>query len=614
MIMPSDRSLCELISRVLLPRVKTPAQYIGGEINQIKKPLDPNHTSVALAFPDTYAVGMSHLGLSILYKSLNDLPQVRAERTYCPWIDAVEVMRRHDIPLWSWEHRLALCDFDILAISLQNEQCYSNVLMMLDLGRIPFYSRDRGEGDPIVLGGGTMSDCCEPIADFMDLVIVGDGEDSLPALILEYRRLHQTGLPRRELLLQLGRTFEWLYVPQFYQDSYNGDGTLASIVPTEPGLPERIAHARVESLPDAAFPLAPVVPHTEVIHDRIPIEVMRGCPKRCAFCHAGFTRGKTKYRSPEQIVDIAWQSYLNTGHQEVSLLSLSTSDYPYLKEATTILYKKFEGLNVNISLPSLRIDKTLTEVPLLVSSVRKGGLTIAVEAARDSLRKAIGKLVTEGSLLETLRKAYEAGWRRCKLYFMIGFPGETEADIKGIADLMIQVSELGREVFGRPATAGATVSWLVPKPHTPFSWIPQRDRDYFYAARRMLLREKHRMKHLPIKFRFHEIESSVLEGVIARADRRIAPVLLTAYQNGACFDAWSDQLDYDIYLRAFAEHNIDPSWYANRLRNKEEALPWRHFGKSYQKQLVRMEGRLMEKIEADNQEHAYTPLEPLPAS
>lgn len=609
MIANNENLLGQKISDVLLPRVKGPAQYIGGETNQIKKPVQADDTGVALAFPDTYSIGMSHLGTAILYKALNQMDHVRAERTFCPWIDAIEVMRNHDIPLWSWENRQPIGEFDILAISLQNEQCYSNVLLTMDLARIPLLAAERGKEETFVLGGGTMSDCCEPIADFMDMVILGDGEESLVQLVAEFRRLRGQGLQRRELLLSLGRAFEWLYVPQFYQDEYNDDGTLKSITPTEEGLPTGIQHARVEDLPTAVFPHAPIVPHTEVIHDRIAIEVMRGCPKRCAFCHAGFTRGKTKVRSPEQIVDIAWESYLATGHQEVSLLSLSTSDYPHLQEVTGALYKKFNGLHVNISLPSLRVDKQLTAVPTYAAGVRKGGLTIAVEAARDSLRKAIGKLVTDGSLKDTLRQAFEAGWRRCKLYFMIGFPGETEADIRGIADLMIEVSELGCEVFGRPATAHATVSWLVPKPHTPFSWIPQRDADYFYAARRILHKEKHRLKHLPIKFRFHEIESSVLEGIFARADRRIGKALLTAYQNGAKFDAWSECLDYNIYVEAFKQHGIDPAWYANREKDKSEVLPWQHFGKDYRNQLARMENRLLEKIEGDNQANNFQPLQ-----
>ena len=588
--------LAQNISRRLLSQVRNPAQYIGSEINEIKKPLRQGDTSVALGFPDSYAVGMSHLGLAILYTALNELPFVRAERTFCPEMDARAVMLREKIPLFSWENRQAIGEFDVLAISLQNEQCYSNLLYMLDLAGLALRSQDRDESHPLVIAGGTMADCCEPVADFLDLVILGDGEESLVNVVTDVHYCKKQQKTKQEMLLALAQKYPYVYVPQFYRDRYNSDGTLASIQPVVEGAPEFIEHARVEDLPSAAFPDAPIVAHTEVIHNRIAIEVMRGCPMRCAFCHAGWTRGKTKFRSIEQIVEIAWKNYLATGHDEISLLSLSTSDYPELEKLTVALYQKFEGLNVSISLPSLRVDKQLTTVPTHATQVRKGSLTIAVEAARDELRQAIGKKVTDTDLMETIRNAFQAGWRRAKLYFMVGFPGETDDDLHGIVDLLAQVSQLGNEVFGRPAQAAATISWLVPKPHTTFSWIPMRDKEYFLRARRLILDYKSQLPKLPIKFRFHEVESSILEGVFARGDRRLGVALETAYKNGACFDAWSEHLKYDVYLDAFAEHHIDPAWYAHRQRPESEILPWDHLDQRNRQSLYRKHTRTLEKI------------------
>jgi len=311
---------------------------------------------------------------------------------------------------------------------------------------------------------------------------------------------------------------------------------------------------------------------------------------------AGWTRGKATMRSIEQIVDLAWKNYLATGHDEISLLSLSTSDYPNLEELCATLYKKFEGLNVSISLPSLRVDKQLTTVPTLAAGVRKGSLTLAVEAARDSLRKAIGKKVTDTDLMETIRNAFQAGWRRTKLYFMVGFPGENDDDLRGIVDLLNQVSELGREVFGRPAQAAATISWLVPKPHTTFSWIAMRDRDYFLRARKLILDYKRTLPKLPTKFRFHEVESSMIEGIYARGDRRLSYPLETAYRNGALFDGWSEHFRYDLYLDAFKQHNIDPTWYANRERSESETLPWDHLDQRNRQSLYKKQTRTLQII------------------
>ena len=572
------------IAAILLPGVVTPAQYIGGEINQVHKEYQAGDMRVALAFPDTYAVGMSHLGLSILYTILNRMPGVIAERVFCAWLDAEEIMRRKGIGLFSWESRHPVREFDILGITLQHELAYTNILYLLDLAGIPFRAEHRDEKEPIVIGGGPIADCCEPVADFFDLVILGDGEESLPAVIAAIQEL-RCRCRRRELLLELARRFPFVYVPQLYHCEYGADGTMLSCEPTEAGVPRCVQRAIVTDLENAIFPTAPIVAHTETVHDRIAIEIMRGCPGRCAFCHAGHTKGPLRYRSVDQIIDLAWQSYLHTGHDTVSLLSLSTSDYPHLAELTQKLYQKFEGRHVGISLPSLRVDRQLRDVPSQVADIRREGLTLAVETASDRMRKAIGKRVTDTDLLATMRSAYEMGWRKVKLYFMVGFPGETREDVLGIVELSDQIARLRREVAGQPASVNVAVSWLVPKPHTPFGWIEQQRLSYFQNARSLLLEAKMRQKGSPLTLKFHHMQRSILEGVFSRGDRRLSQVIEKVYKSGGRFDAWDECFDYNRYIRAFEECGIDPDFYAHRARGETEVLPWDHLAGDNRQQL-----------------------------
>jgi len=583
----------------LLNSVQTPAQYIGGEFNQVRKEYSQGMTTVALAFPDTYAIGTSHLGLAILYSILNRRADTIAERVFCPWLDAAQVMRREGIPLFSWESRRPVRQFDILGITLQHELSYSNILYMLDLAGISFRAADRHESEPLVVGGGPMADCCEPVADFFDFVILGDGEDSLPAVIDAYRQLRGAGATRRELLLELARRFDFVYVPQFYHCDYNNDGTLAACQPTEQGVRPCVQRAVVKDLDAAVFPTAAIVPHIQVPHDRIAIEIMRGCPQRCAFCHAGHTRGPLRYRSVENILDIAWQSYLNTGHDTISLLSLSSSDYPNLPELAQKIYQRFEGCHVGISLPSLRVDKQLRDMPADVAGTRREGLTVAVETASDKIRRAIGKHVTDSDLMATMTSAYQAGWRRVKLYFMVGFPGETQEDIDGIVALAAEISNLRRQVAGGPAMVNAAVSWLVPKPHTPFGWIPQQLADYFQQARGRLIEAKRDIGGgASIKLSFHNLQRSLLEGVLARGDRKLSRVIETAYRNGAHFDCWDECFDYQRYVDAFKTCGIDPAFYAHRQRGENEVLPWDHLAGDNRQQLYRRAGRITELLYA----------------
>ena len=487
-------TLRERISEELLPRVQQPGQYIGGEWNQLVQPGDWERAElrVALAFPDTYAVGMSHLGCQILYWLCNHTAGVCAERVFCPWTDAEKVMREKGLPLFTWDTRQPVASADILAVSIQYEMSFTNLLLLLDLAGIPLHSADREDHHPLVIVGGPQVDNPEPIADFVDAVVIGDGEASMAALLEAGLELKRAGASRRERLLELARRFEWLYVPSLYRFDYKADGTIAAMTAAETcpeGFVPRqtISRCATKDFDAAPFPTRPIVPFTEVVHDRISIEIMRGCPKRCRFCHASYTKRPMCIRSVDRIVELAEAAWQATGHNEVGLLSLSTADYPHLGKLAEQMNERFAPRHVNLSLPSLRVDKMLSDIPWLANSVRKGGLTIAVEAAAQDMREAIRKEVLDGDLIEGLQQAYKAGWNSVKLYFMCGFPGENEDDIRGIFYLALDMSHAKRAVRGGPASVNASVSWLVPKPHTPLQWAPMQTAEYFHEARHILL-------------------------------------------------------------------------------------------------------------------------------
>ncbi len=574
--------LRELISKELLPRVRQPGQYIGGECNQLVRPGDWEQAELrlALAFPDTYAVGMSHLGCQILYWLCNHTPRVCAERVYCPWTDAEQVMRRQGIPLFTWDTRQPVASADILAVSIQYEMSFTNLLMLLDLADIPLRASDREDHHPLVIVGGPQIDNPEPIAEFVDAVVIGDGETSMAAMLEASLELKRAGTSRFERLVELARRFEWLYVPSLYEIQYQPDGTIAGMIAGSscPAgfVPRRtIVRCSTKDFDNATLPLRPIVPFTEVVHDRISIEIMRGCPKRCRFCHASYTKRPMRIRSVDRIVEIAEAAWRATGHDEIGLLSLSSADYPRLRELAERMNERFAPRHVNLSLPSLRVDKMLSDIPWLVSSVRKGGLTIAVEAASQEMREAIRKEVLEGDLIDRIRQAYKAGWNSVKLYFMCGFPGETESDIRGIFDLALQVSHAKRAVRGGPASVNASVSWLVPKPHTPLQWASMQTAEYFHEARRILL-DASRQRRSAVHIKTHRVDRSILEGVFARGDRRLARVVETAYHLGARMDGWDEIFDNNRWLKAFETTGIDPAFYAHRPRSPSETLPWDH--------------------------------------
>lgn len=573
-----SQSLSDRVSTSLLPHVNQPAQYIGREVNQLVREGDWEKAKVriALAFPDAYAVGMSHLGSQILYWLANHLPGVCAERCYAPWPDAEAIMRSEGIPLFTWDTRQPAGDADIFAASLQYEMGLTNFLVMLDLAGIPLWATERNASHPLVVVGGPLADNPEPVAEFVDLVIVGDGEDSLPVLIAAYKELQAEGIGRREMIPILARRFAWIYAPSLYDVSYNADGAIAAVSPKLEGLPARIERCRVADFEAAPVPMRPLVPYVQTVHDRMAIEIMRGCPQPCRFCHAGHTKRPVHTRSVEKLLEIAEQQYWATGYSELGLLSLSTADYPRLGELAAKINERFVQRRVNISVPSLRVDKMLQDIPWMTSGVRKAGLTIAVEAAADRLRQAIRKKVTEGDLMEGVIEAYKAGWRRIKCYFMVGFPGETEDDIRAIYDLAMSMSEVRRRIGKGPGQITASVSCLVPKPHTPFQWAAQQRAEYFERCRQILTEMRSRGRGKNVQVKFHDPRRSVLEAVITRGDRRLARVIERAYRLGARFDAWDECFRHELWQQAFEQTGIDPDWYAHRERPFTEVLPWDH--------------------------------------
>ncbi len=570
--------LCQTISHDLLPYVKQPAQYIGGEVNQLpaRDRWQNADVRVALGFADTYNVGMSHIGTQILYWICNHIDWACAERVYTPWLDAEQIMRRENIPLFTWDNRNRVSTADILAVSIQYEMAFTNLLTMLDLAAIPLRSNQRSDEHPIVLVGGPQIDNPEPIAPFVDFVIIGDGEEALPQMLTGYRRLKQAGGKRSEIIAELARQFDWLYAPNLYDVTYNTDATIEAMQPKIAGLPQKIRRSCVRDFENTPVPDQPLVPWTQSVHDRISIEIMRGCPQICRFCHAGATKKPLRARSVDRILDIAENAWKATGQDEIGLLSLSTADYPDFAELAERIDQQFTPRMVSIAMPSLRVDKMLQNIPALTRSVRKAGMTIAVEAADDIMRRAIRKKVTDENLMAAVVEAYKAGWRSIKLYFMAGFPGETEEDIKGIWRLACRVSEARREIGKPPAAVNASVSWLVPKPFTPMQWAAQHDAEYFRRVHYTLKNLEKSTRRMPVKVKTHGFARSWLEAVFARGDRRLAKAIERAWRDGARFDAWDECFDFEKWQHAFAAENIDAAWYANRPRSADEIFPWDH--------------------------------------
>jgi len=571
-------ALRKKISEQILPFVEQPAQYIGGEINQLPQPGDweAAEVKVAVAFPDAYTIGMSHLGSQIIYWLCNHTPGVCAERVYSPWVDAEAIMRRNRIPLFTWDNRRPAGDADLFAVSLQYELGFTNLLQLLDLAGIPLRTADRDDSHPLVIAGGPQADNPEPVADFVDLVVIGDGEASMAAILEKYKDMKRNGVRRRDTIAHFARAFPWIYAPSLYDVSYDADRTIANVTPRIDGLPDEIERCQTLDFEHAPFPTKPLVPFIDTVHDRMAVEVMRGCPQRCRFCHAGYTKRPVGVRSVEKILEIAEEQFWSTGQTELGLLSLSTADYPHLKELAGRINEQFSDRMVSISMPSLRVDKMLQNIPWMANSVRKSGLTIAVEAARDVMRQAIRKKVTDGNLLDGITEVYKAGWRRLKCYFMVGFPGESWEDVECIHDVSVDMADARKKLGKGPGKVNASVSWLVPKPYTPFQWAAQPRVEYFKEARSRLATRVREGRHPTVAIKTHDPQRSILEAVLSRGDRRLGSTIMAAYHAGARFDGWDEQFNYQTWRIAFEQTGIDPDWYAHRERSFGEVLPWDH--------------------------------------
>jgi radical SAM family uncharacterized protein len=570
--------LAKRIKREFLPFVRRPGRYIGGEINQIKKDISQCELTVALCFPDIYEVGMSHTGLAIIYDCLNKIEGTAAERVFAPWLDAEKVLREKKIPLFSLESKVSLKSFDVAGFSLTNELCYTNVLNMLDLGGIGVRSCNRGEDDPIIIAGGGMSNCCEPMAEFIDLFVLGQGEEAVVELAKLIRDQKKACATKKDILLCAAEKFDWSYIPAFYTE-------------------QKLQNAVVEDFENASVPLRPIVPFVKAVHERVSVEIMRGCPGRCRFCQASFCRRPIRYRSVEKIIDIAKACYHSTGFDTISLLSLSSADYPDLEELVAGLGAYFRDRHVGLSLPSLRVDRQLKLLPKLLTSVRKGGLTIAVEAANEKLRQIINKPLKDEDLFAAVEAAYRAGWQKLKLYFMVGLPGETPEDVKRIAELSFQLARLRKGVDGKTGQINISVSWFVPKPHTPFGWLGQKPVIYFEQAKHLILDEKRKLRAKFLQFKFHHINRSVLESAIGRGDRCLCDVIEAAWRDGARFDLWDECFDYELWRRAFEKSGIDVEAAAQKQFAPDEILPWEHLGGPEKKYLLGHLEKAIENVE-----------------
>ena len=559
----------------LLDRVQKPTRYTGGEMNSHIKPHAPGVLRFAFAFPDVYEVGMSHLGMKILYHRINAMPDALCERVFTPWVDMIALMREERVPLCTLETRTPVRAFDIVGFTLQYEMSYTNILEMLSLAGIPLRGRDRGPGDPLVIAGGPCAFSPEPLHAFVDAFVIGDGEDSTCEVIEAVRAAQAAGEDRAATLCRLAH-IPGVYVPSLYEAAYHADGRLASFVPTTPDAPLPVRKCVVRDLDAASFPDTIVVPYTEIVHDRIMLEVLRGCTKGCRFCQAGMLYRPVRERSLQTLLDQAERLVDATGYEEISLSSLSTGDYSCLPELTREMMRRLEERRVSISLPSLRLDSVLKEALAETQRVKKSSLTFAPEAGTQRLRDVINKGITEEQLMASARDAFEGGWSSMKLYFMMGLPTETDEDLDGIADLAAKVVRCyfavpkGERARGLRVSVSASV--FVPKPFTPFQWAAQDTPEEIQRKQRYLRDKLSRVKG--VEFHWHESQLSYLEACFARGDRRLADVLERAWTLGCRYDGWSDHFRYDAWVQAFADCGLDPAWYAHRERTQDELFPW----------------------------------------
>lgn len=566
------------LSDEILLKIEKPARYIGNEVNSVMKDKQKVDIRFCMCFPDVYEIGMSHLGIQILYDMFNQREDVWCERVYSPWPDLDEVMRKEQIPLFALESQDPVRDFDFLGITIQYEMCYTNILQILDLSGIPLLAKDRTEKDPFVIGGGPCTYNPEPLAEFFDLFYIGDGETVYDELLDAYLANQKAGGTREEFLFAAAQV-EGIYVPAFYDVTYKEDGTIDTFLPNKEGVPSVIEKQIVMDLPHAPYPQKPVVPFIKATQDRVVMEIQRGCIRGCRFCQAGMLYRPLRERNVEELKEMARIMLDSTGHEEISLSSLSSSDYRELPELLEDLIDMCDARGVNISLPSLRIDAFSLDVMSKVQDIRKSSLTFAPEAGSQRMRDVINKGLTEDDILQGAGQAFEGGWSKVKLYFMLGLPTETEEDIKGIAWLCQKIAEryyeIPKENRNGKCQITASSSFFVPKPFTPFQWASMNTKEEFLEKARIVKEEvKAQVNQKSIKYNYHEADVTVLEGILARGDRRLAPALLKAYEEGAIFDAWSEYFKPECWEKAFSECGIDTDFYTVRERSTEEVLPW----------------------------------------
>lgn len=581
------------LSDEILLSIQQPARYIGGEINSVCK--DPSSVDVrfAMCFPDVYDIGMSHLGIQILYDMLNKMPDVYCERVYSPWTDLDAIMREKHIPLFAIESQDPVKDFDILGITLQYEMCYTNILQILDLSGIPLHGSDRTWDDPIVIGGGPCAYNPEPIAEFFDLFYIGEGETAYRQLIDIYKDSRKNG-ESRETFLKRAAGVPGIYVPSLYEPEYHEDGTLKAFRPTCPEAPEKVVKQLVLDMTEAVYPEKPLVPFIKVTQDRVVLEIMRGCIRGCRFCQAGMIYRPVREKNVERLKDLAYKMLKNTGHEEIFLSSLSSSDYRSLEELVRFLIEEFHGKGVNVSLPSLRIDAFSLDVMSKVQDVKKSSLTFAPEAGSQRLRDVINKGLTEEEILQGAADAFKGGWNRVKLYFMLGLPTETVEDMEGIALLSEKIAEeyyeIPKDQRNGKVQVVASTSFFVPKPFTPFQWARMSTKEEFLDKARVVNRKmKEMLNHKSLKYNWHEADVTVLEGVLARGDRRVAAVIEEAYRNGALYDAWSESFRNDIWMKAFETCGVDIDFYTTRERSLDELFPWDFIDTGVSKEFLKRE-------------------------
>lgn len=581
------------LSDEILLSIQQPARYIGGEINEVIK--DPKKVDVrfAMCFPDVYDIGMSHLGIQILYDMFNKRENVACERVYSPWTDLDAVMREKKIPLFTLESQRPVREFDFLGITLQYEMCYTNVLQILDLSGIPLHADERTWEDPIVIGGGPCAYNPEPIAPFFDLFYIGEGETVYFDLLDTYKASRESGDSRMEFLKKAAG-IPGIYVPLLYDVTYHEDGTIKSFLPNCPEAPETVKKQLVMEMTDAVYPEKPLVPFVKVTQDRVVLEIMRGCIRGCRFCQAGMIYRPVREKNVERLKELARQMLKNTGQEEISLSSLSSSDYRSLESLVTFLIEEFHGKGVNVSLPSLRIDAFSLDVMSKVQDVKKSSLTFAPEAGSQRLRDVINKGLTEEEILTGAAEAFRGGWNRVKLYFMLGLPTETVEDMEGIALLSERIAETYYEIpkdqrNGKVQVVAST-SFFVPKPFTPFQWARMCTKEEFLEKARVVNHKMREMlNHKSLKYNWHEADVTVLEGVLARGDRKVAAVIEEAYKNGALYDSWSESFKNEVWMKAFETCGVDLDFYTTRERDLDEIFPWDFIDTGVSKEFLKRE-------------------------